>query len=159
MIAPSRAATKGSGLLEIAHRKEALLDTRTKITKLADWIIEPGEEWIVVAGVFDPVALDTANAVMRHARPGAKLAVVVAEGLETLLSREARANLFAALRAVDAVFIEDVDAVIDRAKRQGGRVTLRDERAGDRQRAENFSRFILRRQEAAKGEQAEKRSQ
>jgi hypothetical protein len=155
-----RAGTKGSGLLEIAHRKEALLDTRTKVIKLAEWIVEPGEEWGVVAGVFDPVALDAANAVTRHARPGAKLAVAVAEGIETLLSREARANLFAALRAVDAVFIEDVDAVIDRATRQGGRAAFRDERAGDPQRAEDFSRFILRRQEAAgKGAQAEKRGQ
>ena len=138
------------------------MDTRTKILKLSDWIVEPGEEWVVVAGVFDPVALNTANAVTRHARPGAKLAVVVADGGEdgALLSREARANLFAALRAVDAVFIEDVDAVIDRATSQGGRATFRDERAGDRQRADEFSSFILRRQEAAgKGAQAGKRGQ
>src|SRR5580658_3247528 len=140
--------------------KEALLDTRTKIIKSADWVIERSDEWVVVAGAFDPVTIEAANAVMRHARPGAKLAVALAEGLETLLSREARANLLAALRAVDAVFLEDVDVVIDRAKQQGGRVTLRDERAGDPQRAEDFSSFILRRQEAAgKGAQAGKRGQ
>lgn len=142
-------------------KQGAFLDTRTKIIKLADWFVEPGEEWVVVAGVFDPVALDAANAVTRHARQGAKLAVVVADGGDdgALLSHEARANLLAALRAVDAVFVEDVDSVIDRARQQGGRATFRDERAGDLQRAEDFSRFILRRQRAAKGEQAEKRSQ
>ena len=135
------------------------MDTRTKIIKSFDWIVEPDEEWIVVVGVFDPVALDTANAVTCHARPGAKLAVAVAEGLETLLSREARASLLAALRAVDAVFLEDVDAVIDRAKQHGGRVTLRDERAGDPQRSGKFSNFILRRQAVGKGAQVGKRSQ
>ena len=138
------------------------MDTRTKILKLSEWIVEPGEEWVVVAGVFDPVALNAVSTVTGHARQGAKLAVVVADGGEdgALLSREARANLFAALRAVDAVFIEDVDAVIYRATSQGGRATFRDERASDRQRADEFSSFILRRQEAAgKGAQAGKRGQ
>jgi phosphopantetheine adenylyltransferase len=135
------------------------LDTRTKIVGVADWIVEPGEEWVVVAGVFDPVTLEAVNAVMRHAQPGAKLAVVVAEGSQTLLGREARATLLAALREVDAILIEDVDVVIDRATRQGARATLRDERAGDPQRADDFSRFVLERQAAGIGAQAGKRSQ
>jgi phosphopantetheine adenylyltransferase len=133
------------------------LDTRTKILGLPDWIVHPGEEWIVVVGVFDPVTLEVANAVVRHARRGAKLAVIVAEGSETLLSRAARANLLAALGAVDAVLIEDVDRAIDLAKQRGARVTLRDERAGDEQRAGDFSRFIFARQAAVK--LAEKQSQ
>jgi hypothetical protein len=135
------------------------LDTRTKIVGVADWIVEPGEEWVVVAGVFDPVTLEAANAVMRHVEPGAKLAVVVAEGSQNLLSREARANLLAALREVDAVLIEDVDVVIDRATQQGARATLRDESAGDPQRAEDFSRFVLERQAAGIGAQPGKHSQ
>jgi hypothetical protein len=135
------------------------LDTRSKIVQLADWILDPGEEWVVVAGAFDPVTIEAANALMRHARRGAKLAVVVVEGVETLLSREARANLLAALQCVNAVLIEDVEAVLDRAKEQGARVTFGDERAGDPRRAEDFSRFILERQAAAKGAPAGQRSQ
>lgn len=135
------------------------MDTRTKIVRLADWIVEPGEEWVVVAAVFDPVTLEAANAVMCHARQGAKLAVAVAEGRETLFSRESRANLLAALRGVDAVLIEDVDAVMDCAKQQGAHATLSDERGGDARRSEDFSRFVLERQAAGMGAQAGKRSQ
>lgn len=135
------------------------MDTRTKIVRLADWIVEPGEEWVVVAAVFDPVALEAANAVMCHARQGAKLAVAAAEGRETLFSRESRANLLAALRGVDAVLIEDVDAVMDCAKQQGAHATLSDERGGDARRSEDFSRFVLERQAAGMGAQAGKRSQ
>jgi hypothetical protein len=136
-----------------------VLDTRTKIVNLAAWTPQPGEAWAVVAGAFDPLTLEVATVITSHARDGAKLAVVVAEGSETLLNRQARANLIAALGAVDSVLMEDVNRVLERATECGAHATLADERGGDWQRTQDFSRFVAQRQTALTSETAQKSSE
>ena len=127
------------------------MDTRTKITRVDEWSPRAGEEWVVVVGGFDPFTTEVANAITTHARPGAKLAVAVAERDQTLLSREARAILIAALGAVDAVFndADDAEPVLERALTAGVQASVADERVNDERRSREFSDFVVARQQVA----------
>ena len=62
-------------------------------------------DWIVVAGLFDPLTAAEAKRLATYGTDGQKLALIVVEEPGTLLDVEARARLVAALASVSAVAI------------------------------------------------------
>ncbi|MGA8029961.1 MAG: hypothetical protein WB992_22685 [Bryobacteraceae bacterium] len=84
------------------------VDTREKIVppESTHSLFSDGD-WVVVAGLFDPLTADQARRLAEHARNGRKVLAVVLKGENTLLTAEARATLVASLREVDDVIIED----------------------------------------------------
>lgn len=92
------------------------MDTRTKI--LSPPAVVPAEPLVVVTGHFDVLRAEHVRelAEVRSGTPGAKLLVIVSQGLESLLPLAARAELVAGLRMVDYVLTAcdgDVDALIE----------------------------------------------
>jgi hypothetical protein len=97
------------------------LDTRKKIRPAADAAVlrreAAGQNKTVraVAGNFDPLLIEHARMLGDFARPEAILVAVVAPSENPLLTVRARAELVAALAAVDCVFAADggdVEAIL-----------------------------------------------
>jgi bifunctional ADP-heptose synthase (sugar kinase/adenylyltransferase) len=87
------------------------LDTRTKILEPAE-ALETARRWRsegkglkVIVGCFDPVLADNARRVAALRDPSTALAVVVADPPRPILPARARAELVAALSAVDLVVV------------------------------------------------------
>ncbi len=84
------------------------MDTREKLQKIEDLPnLVDREQWMIVAGEFDPVTAAVADRLAKLKTTGCKLLVIVKSGAEnTLLNPQSRAVLLAALRLVDMVMIE-----------------------------------------------------
>ncbi len=120
------------------------MDTREKIVD-RDTIaaLLASGQWTVVAGLFDPLTLTQAQRLAVNAGTGRrKLAVVIPDG-DTLLPAQARAELVAGLRSVDVVVIAKPEQI-----RMPG-VHIEEDAAAERERSEEFVRFVLRRQASA----------
>jgi hypothetical protein len=88
------------------------VNTRVKILTgaeaaalLARWR-DAGLDIQIAAGWFDPLLAASAEALAAWKRPGARLLVVLGDPPEAILAPRARAEMVAALRAVDAVVPE-----------------------------------------------------
>ncbi len=85
------------------------MDTRVKIAVPgAAAALAPGTR--VVSGSFDPLLRQHADELAELRQGCSALAVVVTEPAEPLLPARARAELVAALRCVDAVFLDSEGA-------------------------------------------------
>ena len=88
--------------------RSGLMDTRTKIVD-AKWRPPPGETaWAAATGWFDVLTADHCRLLAAARQSATRLAVVVyedEEGRTTALNATARAQLAAALEAVDRVVI------------------------------------------------------
>jgi bifunctional ADP-heptose synthase (sugar kinase/adenylyltransferase) len=128
------------------------VNTLEKIKTLGD--LRPSIEnqsWTILAGCFDPLTAEGAKYVESHMLPGAKLLVVVESSAGELLDALSRAVLIAALRAVDAVMIEN-----DSSWRQivAGNPSIRvyeEGGEGSRRRA-GFESLVLARHSVVSGE-------
>lgn len=107
-------------------------------------VLEHGD-WLVVAGLFDPLTAGEARRLASLANHGHKLMVIVLNGEDPLLSVEARAPLVAGLRDVSAVCAAATDEwrkFIPRTPR----VRLVEDTQADRARTADFIGFVLNRQ-------------
>lgn len=80
------------------------MDTRDKIVPL-DQVVAAPVLW--VRGFFDPLLAEHARRLAALARPGQRLAVLIADPPRPLLPAAARAELVAALESVDYVVLEN----------------------------------------------------
>jgi hypothetical protein len=85
------------------------VDTRAKIltgaaaaARIAEWRAA-GYDVQIAAGWFDPLLAASATSLAAWKRPGARLAVILADPPDAILAPRARAEMVAALRVVDAV--------------------------------------------------------
>jgi hypothetical protein len=108
--------------------------------------LETGD-WLVVAGLFDPLSAVQARRLAALANNGRKLMAVVLDGDNTLLTAEARAGLIAGLRSVAAVVIANSDDWRNLVA-QNSRAQLIEDPEGERARTEEFVQFVLNRQNA-----------
>ncbi|HXR75861.1 MAG TPA: hypothetical protein VN737_07795 [Bryobacteraceae bacterium] len=130
------------------------MDTREKIRNLEDLRETLSREaWTVVAGFFDPLTAEAAERVAGLTAAGRKLLVVIRPRDNELLNREARAILMAALRCVDAVFIETSPEWRDVVRRNPS-ARIDEDSAADLRRSQDLERLVLERQAAAVGPQA-----
>jgi len=123
------------------------LDTRRKIVSIDELRrhIARGE-WLAVAGLFDPLTATQARRLAELPRKGRKVLAVVLEDDETLLPAEARAELIAALSAVDVVAI--ADGVQWRSQLETRGVEIIEDFRAEKQRSAEFVKLILERQQA-----------
>ena len=123
------------------------LDTRRKIVSIDELRrhIARGE-WVAVAGLFDPLTVTQARRLAELPRKGRKVLAVVLEDDETLLPAEARAELIAALSAVDVVAI--ADGVQWRSQLETRGVEIIEDFRAEKQRSAEFVKLILERQQA-----------
>jgi len=83
----------------------APLDTRRKI--VAPEAISRSQPIILVSGFFDPLLASHANRLEALRRDGRRLAVLLSDPPDPVLPLRVRAQLVAALRAVDYVLLAD----------------------------------------------------
>jgi hypothetical protein len=84
------------------------LDTREKIVELSEAAKQFSTgEWMIVPGLFDPLTATQAKRLDAFTENGRKLAAIVLDNEQTLLSARARAALVAGLRSVNLVVIAD----------------------------------------------------
>ncbi len=119
------------------------MDTREKIVgrESVEALLASGE-WTVVTGLFDPLTLTQARRLAKAADGGRKILAAVISDANTLLPAQARAELVAGLRSVDAVVIANPEQI-----RMPG-VHIEEDAAAERERSADFVRFVLRRQES-----------
>lgn len=87
------------------------MDTRTKIvSEERAHEIDRERRAVWIAGCFDPMVAEQARLLRKAAEPGRALIVEVTNPPAPLLSQRARAELVAALAAVDYVVMSDRDA-------------------------------------------------
>ena len=85
----------------------AVLDTRSKIVDTAEVLKRlNGRAIRWISGYFDPLLVEHARRLGQMRTPGAALAVVIENPPHPLLPQRARAELVAALAAVDYVILE-----------------------------------------------------
>ncbi|MBV9612092.1 MAG: hypothetical protein JO091_06450 [Acidobacteriaceae bacterium] len=101
-------------------------------------------EWVVIAGLFDPLTATVAKR-LRAAQDGRRVLAVVLDNRDGLLTAEARAVLVAALRGVSAVAVAN-DTSWRSAIPESSRVRVIEDFEGERQRSAEFAAFILSRQ-------------
>ena len=107
------------------------------------------EDWVLVAGLFDPLTSELAQRLTSQTKEGQKLLTVVVDAPGTLLTAEARAILVASLRAVDAVVTCSEDEWDQLAI--NGAFRFVDEVKDDQLRTAEFVQFVLKRQLASAG--------
>jgi len=130
------------------------VDTREKIRSLENLRETLSRDaWTVIAGFFDPLTAEAAERVAGLAAVGRKLLVVIRPRDNELLSMEARAILMAALRCVDAVYIETSPEWRDVVRRNPS-ARIDEDSAADLRRSQELERLVLERQAAAVGPQA-----
>ena len=86
----------------------APLDTRRKIVTPEN--VSRSQPIILVSGFFDPLLASHAGRLEALRRDGRRLAVLLSDPPDPVLPLRARAELVAALRAVDYVLVADGDA-------------------------------------------------
>lgn len=104
-------------------------------------------DWLVVAGLFDPLTATQARRLADLANNGRKLLAIIETGNPTLLSAEARAALAAGLREVQAVAIAGPDDWHNLIP-ETSRVQVIEDAESERLRTEEFIQFVLKRQHA-----------
>jgi hypothetical protein len=125
------------------------LDTREKIVELS----EAGKQvstgkWTIVPGFFDPLTAVQARRISALNESGRKLAAIVLNTKQTLLSADARAALIAALRGVDLVAIAH-DETWRAAFGFSKDVQIIEDPQGEATRSADFVQFVIRRQKNA----------
>jgi hypothetical protein len=124
------------------------LDTRTKSLPLGELAAAFATgDWVVVAGLFDPLTPAQARWLAEFASDGRKLMAIVLESDDSLLTAKARAELVAGLRSVAVVAIansEDWRKLIG----QNARLQLIEDLEGERARTADFIQFVLNRHNA-----------
>ncbi len=121
------------------------MDTRRKLVSLEGLasLLSTGE-WIVVAGLFDPLTAVQARRLRELAQDGRKLAAVVLKNPNTLLDADARAVLVASLRDVDAVSIAEPEEW--RNMTPEGNLRIIEDLSGEQERSAEFVRFVIARE-------------
>jgi hypothetical protein len=79
------------------------LDTRQKILSQEQAAATIQRPFLAIAGHFDPMTAEIARRVSSLCRPGLRIAVIVTDPPDPILPQRARAELAAALEAVDYV--------------------------------------------------------
>jgi hypothetical protein len=115
------------------------LDTREKIVTAEQLSkLDSSAEWVTVVGFFDPL-----TAVQARRLRGRSLLAVVLDTPDTLLPAQARAELVAALREVNAVFIATPETW--RLQLPKFCSTIIEDLEEDRNRTDQFVNFVLHR--------------
>jgi len=92
------------------------LDTRSKILTTEEARRKLNEKPVCwVSGQFDPLLAEHARRLLACVTPGKLLVVEITDSLQPLLSQRARAELVAALAAVDYVVLSDREPSNDTA--------------------------------------------
>jgi len=99
-------------------------------------------QWLAIEGLFDPLTAAQAARIAEFAQLGRSLLVVVLDDKEAFLSAAARAELVASLREVNAVTIAKPGEWQASCAKCEQVETVRD-LEGEKQRSEQFIRFIL----------------
>ncbi len=108
------------------------------------------DEWVIVAGLFDPLTAVQATRLTELAQNGSagkgrKLLALVLQNEESLLSADARAALVAALREVHLVAIAEAETWRAAIRPSAG-VQIVDDTEGEKARSAEFIQFIFNRQ-------------
>ncbi len=93
---------------QLGRNPKTIVDTRSKIVppECFGQLMETGD-WIVIAGLFDPLTAVQANRLAAFRKDGGKLAAIVLKDPNALFDDDARATLIASLRDVHAVTIAE----------------------------------------------------
>ena len=121
------------------------LDTRRKIVRPES--IDQAVPITLVSGYFDPLLASHAAKLAEIRRPGRKLAVVVCEPPEPVTPLLARAELVAALKAVDYVLVTEHNNLAEIIERVGPAEILQEEEA-DRERTRELIAHVRARHSA-----------
>jgi len=102
-------------------------------------------KWTVVVGLFDPLTAVQVRRFAEASNGGRKVLAIVLAAPDTLLTADARAELVAALRGVNAVIIATPDTWRSAIPSDSDFVIL-DDLPAERRRSGEFVKFILERQ-------------
>ena len=102
-------------------------------------------KWTAVVGLFDPLTAVQGRHLADAANGGRKVLAVVLTAPDTLMTADARAELVAAVRGVDAVFVADPDTW-QSAIPSNSDLTILDDLPAEKRRSAEFVKFILERQ-------------
>lgn len=116
------------------------MDTREKILTAEQLSnLDSSTDWVVVVGLFDPL-----TAAQARRLTGGNLLAIVLDFPDSLLPVQARAELVAALRDVNAVFIAKPDTW--RSQLPEFCSTIIEDLEEERNRTSEFVNFVLHRQ-------------
>jgi glycerol-3-phosphate cytidylyltransferase-like family protein len=123
------------------------LDTRNKIRTLEAFVAaRTADAWTAASGVFDPFTVQLARHIASLSA-GRKLLVIIDDSAGyAFLSPEARAQMLASLRAVDAVIIGSPKAVREMLLNSNIDIRIVEDPAADQQRSAQFVQYVLDRQ-------------
>ncbi len=127
------------------------MDTRNKIRTLEAFVAAgSADAWTVAIGVFDPFTVQLAHNIASLASADRKLLVIVDDSVSNIfLSPDARAQMLASLRAVNAVIIGCSQAAREMFLNSKIDIRIVEDPVADQEHSAQFVQYVLERQASA----------